>query len=60
MIWVLFCMAIAAVFIYSLYHTMFDGDAPSKKNIKMVLVFIVIAVVIAIICLSEAKSGPTP
>lgn len=59
MIWILFCLAIAAVLIYSLYHTMFDGAAASKKNIKWVLVFIAIAVIIAIICISEAKNGPT-
>lgn len=59
MIWVLLCLGIGAVLIYSLYHTMFDSDAPSKKNIKEVLVFIVIAVVIVILCFSEAKTGPT-
>lgn len=59
MIWVLLCLGIGAVLIYSLYHTMFDSDAPSKKNIKWVLVFIIVAFVIVIICLSEAKTGPT-
>ena len=47
----------SAVLIYSIYHTMFDGDAPSKKNIKWVLVFIAIAAFIVIICISEAKNG---
>lgn len=59
MIWVVFCLAIAAFLICSIYHTMFDGDAPSKKNIKWVLIFIAIAVIISIICISEAKDGPT-
>ena len=59
MIWVVFCLAIAAFLIYSIYHTMFDGDAPSKKNIKWVLIFIAIAVIISIICISEDKNGPT-
>lgn len=59
MIWVLFCLGIGAFLIYSLYHTMFDDDDSSKKNIKWVLVFIVIAVLIAIYAISEAKTGPT-
>lgn len=59
MIWVVFCLAIAAFLFYSIYHTMFDGDAPSKKNIKWVLVFIAIAAFIAIVCFNEAKNGPT-
>jgi len=59
MIWILFCLGIGAFLIYSIYHTMFDGDALSKKNIKWVLIFIVIAVIISIICISEAKNGPT-
>lgn len=60
MIWVLLCLGIGAFFIYALYHAMFDGDDSSKKNIKWVLVFIVIAVLIAIYAISEAKTGPTP
>lgn len=59
MIWVLFCLGIGAWLIYSLYHTLFDGDAPSKKNIKWILVFIAIAAFIAIVCFNEAKNGPT-
>ena len=48
MIWVLYCLGIGAILIYWLYEAMFGGDHSSKKNIKWVLVFIVIAVLIAI------------
>jgi high-affinity Fe2+/Pb2+ permease len=58
MIWVIFCLAIGYGLIKIFYHTMFDDNPPSKKNIKWIIVFVIIAILIAIYCISEAKSGP--